>query len=384
MPRSGYSLSCTVRRCSWNSSIPSLKTAFVPARLSLRNRMPNFAKANSVVASLFPPAGWARGIGIGLTATGCGMKVNSVSSEWIPKPLCRHRPAFRLYCIRMISTNCAMPWPSSTREQDRTKRNFESIGRMARLRWCIGTAAATVDKSGRVIRVSGVTVDITERKRAEERQNLLAREVDHRAKNALALVQSIVRLTRSETVKDYVKSIEGRINALARVHTILSLSSWQGAEIRKLVDEELAPYSAGGQIVLSGTEAQLSPATAQTLALALHELATNSAKYGSLSTLAGRLFIRWEIQGDTLALTWEERGGPQVQAPTSIGFGTKTVIASIKSQLGGQARFDWRSEGLFCRLSVPMLQNPASELTNQEDAIRLNSETHRIRLSVVP
>ena len=273
-------------------------------------------------------------------------------------------------------------------EFNKGTRSYEAEFRINRpdgeTRWCIGTAAATVDKSGRVIRVSGVTVDITERKRAEERQNLLAREVDHRAKNALALVQSIVRLTRSETVKDYVKSIEGRINALARVHTILSLSSWQGAEIRKLVDEELAPYSAGGQIVLSGTEAQLSPATAQTLALALHELATNSAKYGSLSTLAGRLFIRWEIQGDTLALTWEERGGPQVQAPTSIGFGTKTVIASIKSQLGGQARFDWRSEGLFCRLSVPMLQNPASELTNQEDAIRLNSETHRIRLSVVP
>ena len=180
-------------------------------------------------------------------------------------------------------------------------RSYEAEFRIIRpdgeTRWCVGTAAATVDKGGRVIRVSGVTVDITERKRAEERQNLLAREVDHRAKNALALAQSIVRLTRGETVKAYVKSVEGRISALARVHTILSLSSWQGAEIRRLVDEELAPYSTGGQIVLSGTEAQLPPATAQTLALALHELATNSAKYGSLSTLAGRLSIGWEARG---------------------------------------------------------------------------------------
>src|SRR5246127_3891030 len=125
--------------------------------------------------------------------------------------------------------------------------------------WCVGTAAATVDKRGRVIRVSGVTVDITERKRAEERQNLLTREVDHRAKNALALAQSIVRLTRGDDVKDYIQAVEGRINALARVHTILSLSSWQGAEIGKLVDEELAPYSTGAQIELHGPELQLQP-----------------------------------------------------------------------------------------------------------------------------
>src|SRR6186997_1092814 len=162
------------------------------------------------------------------------------------------------------------------------------------IRWCTGTAAASIDKEGRVIRVSGVTVDITERKQAEERQSLLAREVDHRAKNALALAQSIVRLTRGENVKSYIRSVEGRINALARVHTVLSLSSWQGAEIRRLIEEELAPYSTGDQIALSGPEVQLRPATAQTLALALHELVTNSAKYGALSTRSGRLTVIWE------------------------------------------------------------------------------------------
>jgi two-component sensor histidine kinase/DNA-binding response OmpR family regulator len=220
--------------------------------------------------------------------------------------------------------------------------------------WCVGTAAATVDKGGRVVRVSGVTVDITERKQAEERQNLLAREVDHRAKNALALAQSIVRLTRGDNVKAYIHAVEGRINALARVHTILSLSSWQGAEIGKLVDEELAPYSTGHQIALYGSEIQLQPATAQTLALALHELVTNSAKYGALSTLSGRLSIKWEILADTLMLAWEESGGPPVQKPTTRGFGTRSVIASVESQLGGEAEFDWRAEGLICRLSVPL------------------------------
>jgi two-component sensor histidine kinase len=205
-----------------------------------------------------------------------------------------------------------------------------------------------------VVRVSGVTVDITERKLAEERQNLLAREVDHRAKNALALAQSIVRLTRGENVKAYVRAVEGRISALARVHTILSLSSWQGAKIGKLVDEELAPYAMGDQIALSGSEVQLQPATAQTLALALHELVTNSAKYGALSTLAGRLSLSWDIEADNLLLAWEESGGPLVEKPTSRGFGTRSVIASIESQLGGKAEFDWRSEGLICRLSVPL------------------------------
>src|SRR6266851_5306961 len=191
-------------------------------------------------------------------------------------------------------------------------RSYEAEFRINRpdgdTRWCVGTAAATLDKGGRVIRVSGVTVDITERKRAEERQSLLAREVDHRAKNALALAQSIVRLTRGDDVKAYAQAVEGRISALARVHTILSLSSWQGAEIGKLVDEELAPYSTGDQIEFRGSEIQLQPATAQTLALALHELVTNSAKYGALSTLSGRLSIGWEMQGDFLMLAWEETG----------------------------------------------------------------------------
>jgi two-component sensor histidine kinase/CheY-like chemotaxis protein len=231
---------------------------------------------------------------------------------------------------------------------------FRIIRPNGEIRWCVGTAAATIDKAGRVVRLSGVTVDITERKHAEERQNLLAREVDHRAKNALALAQSIVRLTRGDNVKAYIRSVEGRINALARVHTVLSLSSWQGAEIRRLIGEELAPYAVGDQIALSGSELQLQPATAQTLALALHELVTNSAKYGALSTLSGRLALRWENEEGVLRLLWEETGGPPVQEPTTRGFGTRTVIASIESQLGGEARFDWRREGLLCRLSVPL------------------------------
>src|ERR1700752_4693497 len=237
-------------------------------------------------------------------------------------------------------------------------KSYEAEFRIVRpdgdVRWGAGSAAVTADPAGRVVRVSGVTIDITERKHAEERQNLLARGGDHRAKNALALAQSIVRLTRGDNVKAYVQSVEGRINALARVHTVLSLSSWQGAEIRRLVDEELAPYSLGNRISLSGPEVQLRPATAQTLALALHELVTNSAKYGALSSQSGRLSVNWEDATGLLRLSWEEKGGPPVQEPVSRGFGTRSVIASIESQLGGKADFDWRPEGLLCVLSVPL------------------------------
>ncbi|RQH13675.1 HWE histidine kinase domain-containing protein [Bradyrhizobium sp. RP6] len=249
-------------------------------------------------------------------------------------------------------------------EFNKGTRAYETEFRIVRpdgeVRWCVGTAAATVDERGRVVRVSGVTVDITERKRAEERQNLLAREVDHRAKNALALAQSIVRLTRADEVKDYVNAVEGRINALARVHTILSLSSWQGAELSRLIDEELAPYSLGDQIRLEGPEVQLLPATAQTLALALHELFTNSAKYGALSTRSGRLAIDWQVEDELLTLSWEESGGPLVMTPKSRGFGTRSLLASVESQLGGQAQFDWRAEGLLCRLEVPLTRKTAT------------------------
>ena len=127
--------------------------------------------------------------------------------------------------------------------------SFQSEFRVCRpngeMRWCIGTAVASVDATDHVVRISGVTIDITERKQAEEHQELLAREVDHRASNALALVNSIVRLTRADGIKSYIAAIDGRIGALARAHTLLAQSRWQGADLARLVEEELAPYRTG-------------------------------------------------------------------------------------------------------------------------------------------
>ena len=169
-------------------------------------------------------------------------------------------------------------WWQMNEHTQSLQTEFRVLRPSGELRWCIGTAAAGV-VSSKVLRVSGVTVDITDRKGAEERQALLAREVDHRARNALAVVQSIVRLTRASSIDGYVAAVEDRIGALARAHALISNSRWQEVDFGKLVEEEIAPYwtAARDRIVVAGPKVVLEPATAQSLALALYELAINAA-----------------------------------------------------------------------------------------------------------
>jgi PAS domain S-box-containing protein len=229
---------------------------------------------------------------------------------------------------------------------------FRVSRRDGEIRWCTGTVAASVNADGRVVQLTGVTIDVTDRKVTEERQILLAREVDHRARNALAVIQSIIRLTRANTVEDYVFAVEGRITALARAHTLLSDSRWYGADLATLVADELAPYRARDKVIIDGPEIALRASTAQGLALALHELATNAAKHGALSSPSGRLKLTWHLCQDALMLHWEECGGPLV-APSARSFGLRLIRASIEQQLGGQAAFDWNPQGLRCNISIP-------------------------------
>ena len=227
------------------------------------------------------------------------------------------------------------------------------------IRWCVGAAAANVDESNRVVRISGVTADITDQKHADERRTLLVREVDHRARNALAVVQSIVRLTKAPSVEEYQTAVEGRIRALSTAHALLSESRWEGANLDRLVQEELAPYlrADAHRISLRGPAVILQPSVAQILAVVLHELATNAAKYGALSTTSGTISLTWELDGAGLILHWDERGGPRVQTPVSPGYGTKVITASVEHQLGGTADFDWRADGLRFTMSTPLGDN---------------------------
>jgi two-component sensor histidine kinase/CheY-like chemotaxis protein len=164
-----------------------------------------------------------------------------------------------------------------------------------------------------------------------------------------------VRLTRAESIAAYVAAVEGRITALSRAHTVLSHSRWQGADLAGLVDEELAPYRSdrGDRIEAEGPAVSLQPASAQTLTLALHELATNAVKYGALSAMSGRLKVSWELKPSTLVVHWEESGGPRARKPTQLGFGTRIIVASVEGQLGGQAKFQWGDGGLHCILTIP-------------------------------
>jgi PAS domain S-box-containing protein len=246
-------------------------------------------------------------------------------------------------------------WKNLLKDAQTFQTEFRVLRPNGETRWCIGSAAASTGPEGRITRVSGVIIDITDRKDAEERQSLLAREVDHRARNALAVVQAIIRLTRAKTVDGYVEAVEGRIRALSRAHMLLSHARWQGADLGRLVDEELGPYRTGeaGRITVAGPNIVLHPATAQTLALALHELATNAAKHGALSAGAGRVYFAWELKVGSLVLNWCETGGPPVKAPATQGYGTRVISASIERQLGGRALFDWRPEGLQCVMSIP-------------------------------
>jgi PAS domain S-box-containing protein len=221
------------------------------------------------------------------------------------------------------------------------------------VRWCLASAAATVDESNKVQRVSGVTLDITERKEAEEKQNLLTREVDHRAKNTLAVVQSILRLSRADDVSAYMSSVEGRVHALSRAHNLLSQSRWQGLSLRGLLEEELDPYRAAGKILLDGPAIALRSSAAQSLALAIHELSTNAAKYGALSSLAGRLSVQWSLVTDHLKVEWKETDGPTVAPPSKAGFGTNILFGSVEKQLGGSVKMDWLASGLACNISIP-------------------------------
>src|SRR6185295_2967575 len=242
-----------------------------------------------------------------------------------------------------------------TKDANTFQTEFRVLRPIGEVRWCTGTAAASFDERGQLIWLSGVTADITERKRAEERQILLAEEVDHRARNVVAVVQSIMRLTRADSIDEYIGALDGRIGALSSAHRLLASSRWEGADLNRLVEEEFAPYRAERHERVSshGPVVLLPPAIAQTIALALHELATNAAKYGALSTASGRVTLTWRTEPAKLELVWVESGGPKVSPPTRRGYGSRAIIAGIERQLGGVVNFDWQANGLHCTLSIP-------------------------------
>jgi PAS domain S-box-containing protein len=222
------------------------------------------------------------------------------------------------------------------------------------------TISPIKDTKGKIIGASKVARDITERKRSEEQIVILAREAEHRAKNVLATVQATVHLSQSDTVAGLKQAIEGRIQALANVHRLFVESRWTGADIDSLVKDELVGYSQDGEghVQINGPNILLEPNVAQSIAVTLHELATNAAKYGGLSAPEGKVRVEWSRAADgRLVLRWTETGGPPVKPPTRQGFGSRVVESMIRGQLKGEMRLDWRAEGLACEIAVPILSS---------------------------
>jgi len=228
-----------------------------------------------------------------------------------------------------------------------------------------GRAAQTADHGG-VRRMAGVSLDVSERKWAEERQKLLLNELNHRVKNTLATVQSIASQTLRNTVDaaQFRDSFESRLMALSQTHNLLTDQNWEGASLRDILSMELTPHAGGREgggsrfRLDAPQDVRLTPKAAVALGMAFHELATNAVKYGALSRPSGRVTVRARIEGEgsgrRLSIEWIESGGPPVASPSRRGFGGRLLEEGLAGELAGRVRLDYRPEGLICQMDLPL------------------------------
>jgi PAS domain S-box-containing protein len=223
------------------------------------------------------------------------------------------------------------------------------------------TVSPIRDEAGRIVGASKIARDITARRRAEERQQLLSAELSHRVKNLFAVVQVLAERSASKAMSaaECIQAFRGRLQALNVAHNALIAENWNWASLASLVQTALEPYlGEGDRIRLHIQDLRLNPEFALTLALGLNELATNAVKYGALASPGGRITLTAHVEaggsGDEFRLLWQEDGGPSVAAPARAGFGTAMLSQAIEYQHHGKVELDWRKEGLICRLTLPI------------------------------
>jgi PAS domain S-box-containing protein len=233
------------------------------------------------------------------------------------------------------------------------ERIIRTKGGQERL-WNFVTSSLGTQSDGRRLFIC-VAQDVTERKAHEEHVHLLMREVSHRAKNMLSLVQAIARQTAARQPEDFIGCFTERIQALAANHDLLVRNDWRGADLGDLVRAQLAHFAdlVGSRIAVQGPKLRLNAAAAQSIGLTLHELATNAGKYGALSTDKGRVDICWRTDDDTLTMNWTEREGPPVSPPERRGFGSTVIASMAKATVGGEVQLDYAPSGLVWRLTCP-------------------------------
>jgi PAS domain S-box-containing protein len=219
----------------------------------------------------------------------------------------------------------------------------------------------SLDEQGRPVALHAIARDMTEAKRAEAHLRLLVDELNHRVKNTLAIVQGIAQQSFKDDVppRQARAAFEGRLAALSEAHNLLTREHWSVVSMRQIIDDALRPHGGeSGRFTLDGPDLTILPKTAISLALAIHELATNAVKHGALSRPEGQVTIIWRRVREggpaRLILTWQEQGGPPVTIPTRRGFGTRMIERGLAAELGGTVTIDFRPEGLVCTVDAPL------------------------------
>jgi PAS domain S-box-containing protein len=277
--------------------------------------------------------------------------------DWTTRACGEHSGEALEHIRRIISTE---PEPCPHEWTIRTKEGRERV-------WSFITTSLGAQSDGRCVFIC-VAQDVTERKAHEEQIQLLMREVNHRAKNMLSLVQAIARQTVASNPEDFIERFTDRIQALAANQNLLVRKEWRGVDVEDLARAQLAHFAdlVGSRITVHGPAVRLNAVAAQAIGLALHELATNAGKYGALSLDAGRVDVCWRLDGDVFAMSWAERNGPPVSPPKRQGFGTTVVDSMAKHTVGGEAELNYAPSGLTWRLTCPAA-NAAEPVRNESN-----------------
>jgi PAS domain S-box-containing protein len=248
-------------------------------------------------------------------------------------------------------------WRQQRREDNAEYRVLLADGE---IRWIESRSFTSYDHGGRPQRVVGVNIDITERKRTEEHQRVLVAELDHRVKNVLATVSAIISRTQegNQVAADFAAALDGRIRSMSSTHELLSQGRWRGIRLLELVQRELAPFATSDNIEIAGPDTVLGAEAAQIMAMVLHELVTNAAKYGALSTPTGRVRVGWCWRTNgaphaRLLIEWQEIGGPCVPARNQSGYGTSVIRELLPYELGGKVELRFAGDGVNCTLEIP-------------------------------
>ena len=261
---------------------------------------------------------------------------------------------------------CLAEWTRALREGTEYEIEVRNRRHDGEYRWFLTRASAIRDAAGRITAWFGCTTDIHDRKQAEERQQILAAELSHRVKNLLTVIGVLAERTgeRAASVEAFLEAFRGRVRALNSAQAALMATDCHGASLVALVHAALEPYLVdGGRVQLDVQDLPIRSEIALTLTLALHELATNAAKYGALSSATGRVRLTARVEagetGAEFVLVWQEEGGPPVQPPTTAGFGTTMLGKALEYQHQARTELIWRTAGLRCRLRLPL-----SEMTS--------------------